>query len=249
MGLEAATYIHELVATNPVGATDTKAQGDDHIRLLKTTLQNTFPNVDGAVTSSHAELNILDGVTASAAELNILDGVTTSAAELNFVDGVTSNIQTQLNTKLATNGDGSALTNLNASNLASGTVSNDRLPAALAAGAYTPTLTNIVNATSIGLLGARYSRVGNIVTVSGSFGCTPFATATNTVIDISLPIASDLLANDADGVCWCTFGGAAALVGQIAANSSGNVMRLNFISNTASPTSGFVTFVAQYIIR
>ena len=35
-------------------------------------------------------------VTSTAAELNILDGVTATAAELNYVDGVTSNIQTQL---------------------------------------------------------------------------------------------------------------------------------------------------------
>ena len=42
------------------------------------------------VTSTAAELNILDGVTATAAELNILDGVTATAAELNILDGVTS---------------------------------------------------------------------------------------------------------------------------------------------------------------
>jgi cytoskeletal protein CcmA (bactofilin family) len=43
-----------------------------------------------AITSTAAELNILDGVTATAAELNILDGVTSTAAELNILDGVTS---------------------------------------------------------------------------------------------------------------------------------------------------------------
>ena len=43
-----------------------------------------------AVTSTAAELNILDGVTATAAELNILDGVTSTAAELNILDGVTA---------------------------------------------------------------------------------------------------------------------------------------------------------------
>ena len=40
-----------------------------------------------AVTSTAAELNILDGVTSTAAELNILDGVTSTTAELNLVDG------------------------------------------------------------------------------------------------------------------------------------------------------------------
>jgi hypothetical protein len=42
------------------------------------------------VTSTAAELNILDGVTATAAELNILDGVTATAAEINILDGVTA---------------------------------------------------------------------------------------------------------------------------------------------------------------
>jgi hypothetical protein len=40
-----------------------------------------------SITSTAAELNILDGVTATAAEINILDGVTATAAELNLVDG------------------------------------------------------------------------------------------------------------------------------------------------------------------
>lgn len=44
-----------------------------------------------AVTSTAAELNILDGVTSTAAELNILDGVTATAAEINLLDGAVSN--------------------------------------------------------------------------------------------------------------------------------------------------------------
>lgn len=43
-----------------------------------------------AVTSTAAEINILDGVTATTAELNILDGVTSTATELNILDGVTA---------------------------------------------------------------------------------------------------------------------------------------------------------------
>jgi len=42
------------------------------------------------VTSTTAELNILDGVTSTTAELNILDGVTSTAAELNIMDGDTT---------------------------------------------------------------------------------------------------------------------------------------------------------------
>jgi hypothetical protein len=56
-------------------------------------------NILDGVTATAAELNILDGVTATAAELNILDGATLSTAELNYVTGVTSSIQTQIDTK------------------------------------------------------------------------------------------------------------------------------------------------------
>ena len=61
-------------------------------------------NILDGVTSTAAELNILDGVTATAAELNIMDGVTATTAELNYTDGVTSNIQTQLDATLDTAG-------------------------------------------------------------------------------------------------------------------------------------------------
>ena len=43
-----------------------------------------------AITSTAAELNILDGVTSTTAELNILDGVTSTTAELNVLDGITA---------------------------------------------------------------------------------------------------------------------------------------------------------------
>ncbi len=43
MGLESATYVSQLTRTNPTSS-DTKSQGDDHLRLVKTVLQNTFPN-------------------------------------------------------------------------------------------------------------------------------------------------------------------------------------------------------------
>lgn len=48
MGLETATYINDLVDTNPLGS-DPKSVGDDHIRLDKSTTKNTFPGFTGAV--------------------------------------------------------------------------------------------------------------------------------------------------------------------------------------------------------
>ena len=61
------------------------------------TLETDALSINGtAVTSTAAELNILDGVTSTAAELNILDGVTATAAEINALDGITSTV-TELN--------------------------------------------------------------------------------------------------------------------------------------------------------
>lgn len=64
MALETGTYISDLVVTNPTSS-DPKSQGDDHLRLLKSTVKTTFPNVTGAVTPTHTELNYVDGVTSS----------------------------------------------------------------------------------------------------------------------------------------------------------------------------------------
>ena len=89
MGLETSTYVNGLNSNNPA-ATDGLSQADDHLRLIKANLLSTFPNLNAAVTSSPAELNILDGATVTTAELNILDGVTSTAAELNILDGVTA---------------------------------------------------------------------------------------------------------------------------------------------------------------
>jgi hypothetical protein len=56
MALESSSYINGLVATNPTSS-DNVSDGDNHIRLLKSTVKATFPNVTGAVTSTHSAIN------------------------------------------------------------------------------------------------------------------------------------------------------------------------------------------------
>ena len=80
MAIETFEFIDDLNAANPT-ATDNVSEGDDHLRGLKTTLKNTFPNVTGAINATETELN--------------------------YVDGVTSDIQTQLDTKLSSVADNS----------------------------------------------------------------------------------------------------------------------------------------------
>lgn len=110
-------YIDDLNATYPTGA-EGKAQGDDHLRLIKKAIKNTFPNIDAPVTATPTELNYVDittlgtqqaskAVTADAnntvtvpsgGEINFAAGsqlqiggvaVTADASELNKLDGVT----------------------------------------------------------------------------------------------------------------------------------------------------------------
>ena len=65
------------------------------------TIHTDAINLDGtAITSTAAEINLLDGVTATTDELNILDGVTSNASELNLLDGVSGLVQADF-TKLA----------------------------------------------------------------------------------------------------------------------------------------------------
>jgi microcystin-dependent protein len=47
MSLESVSFIDDFVITNPVGATDPKSEGDDHIRRIKTGVKATFPGMAG----------------------------------------------------------------------------------------------------------------------------------------------------------------------------------------------------------
>lgn len=74
MGLEdQANFIADLDEANPL-STDLRRQGDDHLRLIKRVLKNTFPNMSAQT----------------------LVGPT----ELDYVQNVTSDIQEQLDAKL-----------------------------------------------------------------------------------------------------------------------------------------------------
>ena len=81
MALETATYISDLVATNPA-ASDPTGQGDDHIRILKATLQATFPSVAGAVSATHTDLSALPALRTTVAtnQTNMVSRVTDTAS-------------------------------------------------------------------------------------------------------------------------------------------------------------------------
>lgn len=72
--------------------TDSRREGDDHLRLIKDAIKKTFPSV-------------VDVVNCTEDELNILDGVSISTTELNFLDDATANIQEQIDSPLIMRAD------------------------------------------------------------------------------------------------------------------------------------------------
>jgi len=85
MALETFQYIDDLVATNPT-ATDNVSQGDDHIRGIKTTLKNTFPNVTGAITLTEAEINNRLGNLSEDTTPQLGGDLDTNGNDINFGD-------------------------------------------------------------------------------------------------------------------------------------------------------------------
>lgn len=66
-GLETGTYISDLVATNPLSS-DLASTADDHLRLIKSTVKTTFPNINNAITVTDEQINAVgaSGVTGAA---------------------------------------------------------------------------------------------------------------------------------------------------------------------------------------
>lgn len=62
MPLETGTYISDLDASWPLSGDPTN-RGDDHLRTIKAFILNTFPNITGAVTVTHTEINSLLNIT------------------------------------------------------------------------------------------------------------------------------------------------------------------------------------------
>lgn len=56
MPVETAEYINQLNVAYPAGG-DQRSFGDDHIKLIKGALKRSFPNIGGAVTKTHTQLN------------------------------------------------------------------------------------------------------------------------------------------------------------------------------------------------
>lgn len=86
MTIETATYISEL---NPatIGNTTDPTEGGAQVSLVKSVLQSSFPNISGAVTASHTELNYVDVTTLGTAQAS--KALTVSAGSAVNATGIT----------------------------------------------------------------------------------------------------------------------------------------------------------------
>ena len=109
----------------------------------------------------------------------------------------------------------------------------------IAAGTYTPTLTNVAN------LGASTAYVGTVVTVSGVVDIDPTLITTITQLGISLPVAS-AFANTTDCSGTACAVAIAAESGSVIADTTNDRANLHII--VASIANHAVTFTFQYRI-
>lgn len=127
MSLENPTYIDGLIVTNPTSS-DPVSQGDDHLKLIKSTLKNTFPNVTGAVTTTHTEINLLNDATNAATNNTLVKRSSSGAASFSTVTAtslagtLTTAAQTSITSVGALNG-GSITSGFGSINTGSSTIS------------------------------------------------------------------------------------------------------------------------------
>lgn len=116
-------------------------------------------------------------------------------------------------------------------------------------GIYTPTLTNGTNMAASTAQPLQYMRVGNTVTVGGYVGIdTTSAGATDTLMRMSLPIASNFAAStDAGGAGTAPVGGGANDGWGIYANSATDDVTFNGKSMDTAARNLFFTFVYQVL--
>lgn len=92
MALETATFISGLVSTNPTSS-DNVGEGDNHLRLIKSTLLATFPAITGAVSVSHTQINTSVAATEASTSANTASAIVRRDASGNFSAGtITANL-------------------------------------------------------------------------------------------------------------------------------------------------------------
>lgn len=168
MPLESANFITGLVDTNPAG-TDQGATSDDHHRLTKRVLKNTFPNFDAAISITPTEANYLSG--ASSNIQNQLDDLDSAKLDISATAVYAQSAGGAASAVRATSASAAYSARFATSaSAATNAVSADRASSAINA----TNAVNATNATSAAFAASAGSFLGNV-----SAGQVPSATTAN----------------------------------------------------------------------
>lgn len=116
----------------------------------------------------------------------------------------------------------------------------------VASGKYTPTLFNTTNVGASTPYEAQWIRVGNVVTVSGRVDVDPTAAGAATVLGISLPIASNLAANEDLAGTACA-DGVASESAAIYADAANNRAQMVWVTTSAANHGMSFTFTYEVL--
>lgn len=174
MPVESATYISQLDVTKPAGS-DAKAEGDDQLRLLKSTVKATFPNFTAApLNATQAQIDKL--VTALAVNASAPAGaIVVDAAGYVYVNGaqslgITGAFRHQVSGSYLAYGDGNGFRALNST--ANGAVSLTAVAGAGGGGRLDseagPLLFNTAGVERARIDGSGVLLVGRTASVSGA---------------------------------------------------------------------------------
>lgn len=86
MTVETATYIHQFNVNYPESNAAITG-GDNHLRLIKTALKNTFPNISGPITDTHTTINLNMATVTAATNANTASTLVKRDASGNFSAG------------------------------------------------------------------------------------------------------------------------------------------------------------------
>ena len=102
MTVETGTYINSLNASFPP-ETDALSEIDEHLKIIKSTVKATFPNVDAAVTATPAELNTKTALVSDGTNVTFNTGIT--AAKIKTLVGITEPVAPAITTATDSGGE------------------------------------------------------------------------------------------------------------------------------------------------
>lgn len=119
----------------------------------------------------------------------------------------------------------------------------------IASGTYTPTLFNTTNVASSAADAFQWVRVGNVVTVSGNLDIDPTAASTQTVLGISLPIASSIAAlTQVSGLGSRNTSTTANLTGAIVGDGTNDRAQFAFFNDTDTANRSFSVHFTYIVV-